>query len=299
MPCHLARVLLVSSGMRTPGCLSILLVCGACIGGSSGDAPDASAGDPDPDFDDTAAVIEVQQQVYEGGGATSITANLILEDPIWPYTVEEPIGACRWSLRTPQECGFDCQGVCVGTVCEPLPVPQEAGDLTITTGAATRTLPFGAAGYQLFEQSLLFAPGATLTASAPGDTVAAFELSAQVPEPIELLDQDQLLLAVGEPLVLRWEPSDPGSRVRVTLGADLGHARYRSALIECDVPDEDGQVAIPQELVDRFADPALWSCGDCFSQSMKRYYRARGQAGDLDLTLWVTETESPYLPPPP
>ena len=279
--------------------LAFLLLVAACGDDVAGDSPDASVGDPAPDFDDTAAVIEVQQQVYEGGGGTSITANLILEDPIWPYTVEEPVGACRWSTRTPQDCGFDCEGVCVGAVCEPLPVPREAGDLTITTGAATRTVPFGKAGYQLFEQSLVFAPGATLTASAPGDTVAAFELAAQVPQAIALLDQDELTLAVGEPLVFRWEPTDPGSRVRLLLGADLGHARYRSALIECDVPDEDGQIAIPQELVDRFADPELWSCGDCFSQSMKRYYRARGQAGDLDLTLWVTETESPYLFPPP
>jgi hypothetical protein len=277
----------------------LLFFVAACGDDSSGDAPDANVSDPDPDFDDTAATVEVQQQVYEGGGGTSITASLIVEDPIWPYTVEEPVGACRFSTRTPQDCGFDCQGVCVGSVCEPLPVAQDAGELTVTTGAATRTVPFGKAGYAHYEQALVFAPGTTLTVSAPGADVAGFELSAQVPESLELTNQDELRLEVGVPLVLRWEPDDPGSRVRVVLGADLGHARYRSALIECDVPDEDGQVAIPQELVDRLADPELWSCGDCFSQSMKRYYRARGAAGDLELTLWSTEIESPYLSPPP
>lgn len=277
----------------------LALLMASCGGGSSSDGPDASVGDPDPDFEDTAATIEVQRRTYEGGGDTSIVANLVVEDPIWPYTVEDPVGPCRFSLRTPQDCGFDCEGVCVGSVCEPLPVPQEAGDLTVTTGSVTRTVPFGAAGYQHYEQSLVFAPGATITVTAPGGAVAAFELAAQVPEPFALANQDELRLEVGTPLVLRWEPGDPASRVRLVLGADLGHARYRSALIECDVPDEDGQIAIPQELVDRFADPALWSCGDCFSQSMRRYHRARGSAGDLDLTLWVTDLESPYLVPTP
>lgn len=280
--------------MRRFLCLILLASCGD---GSSSGGPDANISDPDPDFDDTAAVVEVQQQTYQGGGGTSITANLVVEDPIWPYDVEAPVGACRWSTRTPQDCGFDCQGVCVGTVCEPLPVPQEAGDLTVTTGAASRTLPFGKAGYALFENQLVFAPGATVTVSAPGGAVAGFELAAQVPEPFELTNQAELELTIGEPLVLRWEPTDPGSRIRLMLGADLGHARYRSALIECDVPDEDGQIAIPQELVDRFADPVLWSCGDCFSHSMRRYYRARGSAGDLALTLWVVDAEAPYLVP--
>jgi hypothetical protein len=279
--------------------LVFLLLLAACGDDSPPGGPDAPPADPDPDFDDTAAYVEVQTRSYQGGGDTGITASLVLADPIWPYDVEEPVGSCRFALRTPQDCGFDCQGVCVGTVCEPLPAPQDAGTLTITAGGATRELAFGKAGYSHYEQGLPFSAGSTLTVSAPGGAFAGFELAAPVPQRFDLANQDELVLAVGEPLVFRWQPGDPGSRVRLLLGADLGHARYRSALIECDVPDEDGRIAVPQELVDRFADPALWSCGDCFSHSLRRYHRARGSAGGVDVTLWVTESEAPYLVPTP
>jgi hypothetical protein len=277
----------------------IPLVLAAACGGGAGDGPDATAGDPDPDFDDTAAWIEVAQQTFAGGGSTYISASLVLEDPIWPYDVEAPVGACRFSLRREMTCGFDCDGVCVGDECEPLPVPASAGDLTLSAGGVTRTVPFGDAGYSHYEPNVTFLPGADLTVSAPGDVVAAFSLATEIPRSFALSNPDELRLRVGTPLVLRWEPDDPGSRVRLVLGADLGHARYRSALIECDVPDEDGRIEVPQELSDRLADPALWSCGDCFSQSMRRYRRARGQAGDLPLTLWATQSTSLYLVPEP
>ena len=279
--------------------VGLLLIAACGGGGGAPDDPDATPADPDPDFDDTAAYVEVQRRTYEGGGDTFVTASLVLEDPIWPYDVEDPVGACRFSTRGPMSCGFDCEGVCVGDVCEDLPVPQDAGPLTVSAGSSARTVPFGKAGYALYEQGLPFAAGATLTVSAPGGAVAGFELSAQVPEPFTHTNQDEMVLAIGEPLVLTWEPNDPGSRVRLLLGADLGHARYRSALIECDVPDEDGRIEVPRELSDRLADPALWSCGDCFSHSLRRYHRVRGAAGDLPLTLWVTDLESPYLVPTP
>src|SRR5262245_11150219 len=130
--------------------MAIAILLASCNNDSGGGEPDAGIGardgqvaDPDPDFNDTATGIEVQQRTYEGGGDTAIVANLPIEDPIWPYQVEEPVGACRFSLRSPMSCGFDCEGVCVGDVCQPLPVQQEAGDLTVTDGLATRTLSFG------------------------------------------------------------------------------------------------------------------------------------------------------------
>ena len=41
--------------------LALLLLLAACGDDSSGDAPDANVSEPDPDFDDTAATVEVQQ----------------------------------------------------------------------------------------------------------------------------------------------------------------------------------------------------------------------------------------------
>jgi hypothetical protein len=285
--------------IRTRAAAPLLLLLVACGGGAADDRPDAAPPVGDPDFDDTAAYVEVQHRTYDEGGSLSIVGYLVTEAPIWPYEVEEPVGPCRFALRTPQDCGFDCDGVCVGDTCVAQPLVQPAGTITVTDGEATRTVAFGDAGYAHFEQALPFAPGATITVSAPGDVFGAFSLAAVAPAPLTQTNQDELVLEVGEPLVFRWTPNDPGSRLRLTLGADLGHARYRSALLECDVPDEAGEVAIPQVLVDRLADGALWSCGDCFSQSMRRYRKARGTAGALPLTLWVTDLETPYLQPPP
>jgi hypothetical protein len=276
----------------------VLLVASAC-GGSSGDGPDGGGGSPDPDFADTAAWVEVGERTYEGGGDTVVIGNLITEAPIWPYDVEPVVGACRYSVRQPMTCADPCDGgVCVGDVCQALPTPRSAGDLTVSAGGETRTIGFGAAGYSFYEPTLVFPPGEALTVSAAGGEIAAFELEADVPATFAVTNRDELVLAIGTPLTVRWEPADPGSRVRLFLGADLGHAQYRSALIECDAPDEAGAIAVPQELVDRLADPALWACGDCFSQSIRRYTRARGTAGSLDVSLLVTQTESLYLVPP-
>ncbi len=246
--------------------------------------------DPDPDFDDTAAMIEVQQGSVTGGRrTTTIVASLVADDPFWPYEVEEPIGACRFSLQVSSSCESDCTGVCVDGVCKEPPVPQEAGELTVTTSSVHRTLSFGEAGYYDFADEPLFAPGETVTVRASGGAVPAFEFAAQMPEPIRLSDVGNIRVRIGESLTLRWESADTGSRVRLLLGADLYHASFRSALIECDVPDEWGGVTIPRAMMDRFLDPDLWGCGFCIPHSLRRYNRVRGTAGDLALTLWATE----------
>jgi hypothetical protein len=246
--------------------------------------------DPEPDFDDTAAMIEVQQGSRTGGRrTTTIVASLLDDDPFWPYEVEEPVGACRFSLRVSPSCDSDCTGVCVEGFCTDPPVPQEAGELTVTTSSVHRTLSFGEAGYSDFADEPLFAPGDTVTVRASGGAVPAFELAARMPEPIRLNDVGNFQVKRGESLTLRWQPADPESRVRLLLGADLYHASYRSALIECDLPDEWGGVTIPRAMMDRFLDPDLWGCGICIPHSLRRYNRVRGTAGDLALTLWASE----------
>jgi hypothetical protein len=87
--------------------------------------------------------------------------------------------------------------------------------------------------------------------------------------------------------------------VRLALGGDLGHAQYRAARVECDAPAEHGAIAVPQDMVDRLADLDLWGCGDCYGQSVRRYTRARGTAGDVDLSLWVSRSVAFYLQPWP
>lgn len=289
--------------MRTTLLLLITVILSACGGaGADDDRPDADAPEPDPDFDDTAARIDLGLGVFSdgSGGYLTITGRLYDTPPPWPYDVEAPVDGCRYSTRLPMTCAAcDVDQVCVDGACVDSPVGRSAGTLTIRGGAVTRTVPYADTTYQHYEPSQPFAADVELTVSAPGDDLAAFSLAAASPAPLVLVERDLLRLQVGAPLVVRWTPADPGSRIRLTLGADLGHAQHRAALIECDVPDELGAIAVPQSMVDRFADDANWTCGECFPHEVRRYRRARGTAGALPLTLWVNQTESLYLRPEP
>ena len=188
---------------------------------------------------------------------------------------------------------------CVGGACVSPPLVRDAGTLSIDGGGSGGSIavPFEDGFYQRFDQTLRFPPGATLTVSAPGADFAAFSFAAVAPAPLTLVGIDELRLRTGTPMTIRWQPADPGSRVRVTMGADLGHAFFRSVVVECDAPDEHGAITVPQHMVDRLADPQHWGCGDCFSQEVRRYRRARTTAGSVPLDLWLNQIASFYLYP--
>ncbi|MBZ0235434.1 MAG: hypothetical protein K8M05_24105 [Deltaproteobacteria bacterium] len=272
----------------------------ACGGDDDAAEPDARPADPAPDLDDAAAWLRVSLATYDGGGSTYLTGNLITDPPLWPYDVEPVDGACRFATRQTGDCVPFCEWnqACVGGVCVSPPLVRDAGAITFDGGSAPVTVPFEDGFYQWFDQALRFSPGATVTASAPGAApFAAFSLAAVAPAPLALVGIDELRLRAGTPMTIRWQPADPGSRVRVTMGADLGHAFFRSVVVECDAPDEHGAITVPQHMVDRLADPQNWSCGDCFSQEVRRYRRARTTAGSVPLDLWVNQTASFYLYP--
>ncbi len=281
--------------------LALLLATPACGNdGSTSPGPDAATATPDPDFADSAARIDIGLRDFGpgAGGDLTITARLLDTAPPWPYDVEPPDGPCRYSTRLPMTCApCDYDQACIDGLCVDAPIARSAGPLTVTDGTVTRTVPFADATYQHYEATQPFAVGAALTASAPGDDLGAFTLAATVPPPLVLIDRDQLHLQIGQPLVLRWTPADPGARVRLTMGADLGHAQHRAALIECDVPDDAGAITVPQAMIDRLADAANWSCGDCFPHELRRYHRARTTIDAVPLDLWVSQTDSLYLVP--
>jgi hypothetical protein len=274
---------------------------GAFAACGGGDDDTFVPSDPAPDLDDSAAWVRVSEATLTdgSGGSTYITGNLITDPPLWPYDVSPVEGACRIFTRQTGECVPFCEWnqACVGGVCVSPPLVRSVGVLTIEGGDATWTLPLDDGFYQRFDQSLVWSPGTSVTASAPGDVIAGFSATAVAPEPIALTNADDLHLRAGTPLVLRWEPSDPGSRVRITLGADEGHAFFRSLVIECDAPDEHGGITVPQAMVDRLADPANWACGDCYSHEVRRYRRARTTADTVFIDLWVQQIASFYLVP--
>lgn len=283
-----------------------LAACGPLAGcGDDGAAgPDAGPIDPMPQFDDGVMRIEVRSQVFgDGAGDTSIQAVLSTTPWPWPYDAPTTAGACRMFRRHDIDgCAPACPStsMCDDGTCRPLPVPTSAGLLTIGGGGERRVIPFDD-GYQLYLPTPLFAAGDDITASAPGDALPAFSLTARLPAPLALLGVDDLVLDGGRPLTLRWTPAGDDARIRVTLGADLGHAQWRSVVIECDLPDAAGQVTVPQPMVDVLADRGNWSCGDCFGHEVRRYRRASldypDAAAGTSLTLWAYQSASIYLVP--
>lgn len=282
----------------TVRCAIAIVALVAC--GDDGDGPvDAPPPDPMPNFDDGVMRIEVRSQVFDGGGATTISAPLAPTPAPWPYDAPTADGACRMHRRHDIfNCSpaCDASSMCDDGTCRPNPVPLSAGTLTVASESAQARIPFDGT-YELFLSTALFAPGEALTARAPGDALPAFEVSARLPRPLALVGVSDLRLAPGTPLTLRWTPSGEDARIRVTLGADLGHAQWRTVVVECDLPDAAGAVTVPQAMVDVLADRANWSCGDCFGHEVRRYGRGDVSVGGTSLTLWAIQSASLYLVP--
>lgn len=281
---------------------TLLLACG---GGSGDDADDGAPPDAPSTpaaFDDGIAQVEVRGQTFGGsaGGDTSMTAMLVTAPAPWPYEPAVVDGVCRmWVRRAANtcvpQCGFD--QICDGGTCVDWPVSASAGTLRIAGNGEDESIAY-TDGYYRYVQRVLFPAGTEVTASAPGAAgFAGFSLAARMPSPLELVGTEELVLAIGTPLRLRWTPADADARVRVVLGADLGHGRHRSVVVECDVADGDAGVTIPQAMVDELADPENWSCGDCFGHDLRRYRRGDTTAGATSLTLWAVAPQSLYLRP--
>jgi hypothetical protein len=278
--------------------LGLAVGCGGGGGDPGDDQPDGPA--DAPQFGDTASFVELTTQVFEQSESMYLRGSLFTPEPTQVYAVDAPVGACRYSQkRADDTCAPACDypDACVDGTCIGYPVPQSAGNLELASGGVTRTVEPVEGAYYLSEDAVPWDPGATITLTAAGDTVAGFTAAAELSQPLVAIGLNDLVLREGDDLTIRWQPADPGSRIRITLGADRGHAQQRAALIECDLPDEAGSVTIGGDMVTRFVDPQNWACGDCFSQEIKRYRRATAAAGSTPVTFWVSSADTFYLVP--
>ena len=191
-------------------------------------------------------------------------------------------------------CDPPCEGdsLCTATdTCTPLPAAQSAGTLTL---GDEELEPTGGL-YAASAETALFAPTATITATAAGDAFPAFTSAPlAVPDPLTGATYPGGLRA-GEDYTLTWTPAaDTGSSVGVVLRTDLGHGPIAKSIIYCAVDDAAGTLTVPSSLIDPHVDPANWSCGDCFPSWL---YRFRSTTGADGVNLWFGQGVDVYAVP--
>jgi hypothetical protein len=284
----------------------LLLGCGD----AADTAPDAITPDGAPDsatVRERSGTVEVTEDrwVYPadaGGGGESITGQVAARfyDGREPAFHRETMraGDCALKTHTIASCTPACTtGLCVDTnVCEPFPEYVSAGRLTIT-GLRTAIQIDPMQSWYYPDGPLpadLFADDATVVASLAGATLPAMSISTGAVAPITP-DITGGTLVVPYPAttaaVVRWTPSGGDERVRLVLNANnRGHGMPFIAIIECDVADSAGQIAVAPAILDAFPETAAWSiCAgtDCPPSKLIRYRRGATLVGEREVDLVV------------
>jgi len=162
----------------------------------------------------------------------------------------------RLSSVSPSTCTTTMNGGCTIWVC-PLPTPpssssptyQSAGTVTVSGATSPISLTPGAnAMYPAFSDAshVLYAGGTTLTFSAAGATVGAFQLAATAPSLLTLTapatTAGKLTLDRTRDLTFTWSGGASGE-ARVTLSSLTASS---STLINCSAAASLGQMTVPR-----------------------------------------------------
>lgn len=291
--------------MRGAYGVALLLLVG-CGGGDgtpdAGGSPDAGGPAADasapPSLSEPPSYVRIQTTTSGSGDVygTSISAQF-RRDVLEAYTEVDRAGDCVLFESDLGFCQDPCDGFCTSDgSCVPFPEQLSVGTLAVDGLSVPVAIDPATGNYYSYSDATLSAtPGATVTASAPGEDLAAFEVAATVPAPLRIPGLGDLELAAGSDLVIEWTPEDAGARVRLNLRSDTaGHGMYAPALILCDVADT-GSLTVPQSLIDPFTDPANWGCGDCIPSWIERYGHGSAGAGDDRVDLLVSSRVSLYL----
>ncbi len=298
--------------MRTPIILAALAACG----GSSGD--DDSSGNPDaPPIDapgssarERTGYIEIVEDVWrfpdDQGGDTYTSARVDARffDGSEPQFHREALreGACVLRTFAIASCDPACTaGLCIDTnVCEPWPTYVSAGTLTFG-GLRTSLSITPRDNWYYVDEPLppdVFADDAEVTATLTGATIPALSLSSRAVATITPDITGGVLVApfpATGPLEVRWTPApSSAARVRLTLNSNnRGHGAPFDAIIECDVPDDAGVIAVPAALLDAFPATEAWTIcagSDCPPSSLRRYRNALAPVGERDVELRVSSS---------
>lgn len=261
--------------------LVLVLVLGACGGGSSSTDPDAPPGTldaaetPPPPFRlDSAGRVAL----FEPAGAYVFLYSKRFEQP-WPVQVASD-GDCAVYHRPTPTCAGGCgAGVCVAPdTCSPAAALASAGDITITGLREPATFTPGQFGYTGPTLSGdFFADDAQIHVSAAGADLGAFSADVGGVAPLSIGFAALVELHDGEDETLAWTPAPGGARIQVALY--LGwHGSPWTDLLVCETAD-DGDLTIPHGLIEQmpYFEVGLFQ----WPSSVMRFRRA--WAGDVEI----------------
>lgn len=297
--------------MRTLMILAALAACGGSGDDDASDNPDAPPIDaPGTVGRARAGYVEVLEDVWtfpeDQGGETYRTSRVDARffDGDEPSFHREAMraGDCVLSTFTPASCSQPCNGVCVETdVCQPWPTYLSAGRLTLA-GLRTALSIEPMDGWYFPSMPLppdLFADDASVTATLAGaGAIPSLILTTSATPPLAADVTGGKVVApfpATGPLEIRWTPAAGSSaRVRLTLNSNnRGHGAPFDAIIECDVADDAGVIAVPAAMLDAFPATEAWTIcagSDCPPSRLRRYRNALAPVGERDVELRVSST---------
>jgi hypothetical protein len=227
--------------------LLFLLACAACGGG--GDAFDA-APVPDAGPDDLRPDRIGFVNLIEGGGFLSVFA-AIQDRPELPIpAVVARDGECTVYARpAPASCDPPCTaGVCTAPdTCTPYAEPKSAGPITVTGLVAPLVFQPGPFGYTPEPQpgTDLFAPGAAIEVTAPGDEVPGFAAALTGVDTL-VAPFHNLTLVDGQDAEVTWTAANDATiQIALLVG---WHGAPPEATLVCETAD-DGAFTIPGAII--------------------------------------------------
>ncbi|MBK8258477.1 MAG: hypothetical protein IPK82_38185 [Polyangiaceae bacterium] len=148
---------------------------------------------------------------------------------------------CDPACKSDQACAHD--GTCV-----PYPLPQDAGQVTISG----LTKPVNMAFPSYFDTAVdhpPFTPGGNVTLKAQGATYPGFTLHGEGFAPMDF-SSDMLVIKTGEPLSLSWTPDNSSSLATVRVRINIDQHGNSPVELTCELADT-GSTVIPSSLIDQ------------------------------------------------
>ena len=275
----------MTAARSRPAVAALAALVAACGGGDDVAPPDgAPAADAGPtDFrPDRVGFVNL----VERGGFMGVWAELHDRPGVPAPERLAADGDCAvWARPAPALCDPPCAaGFCAAPgACTPWPENRSAGVITVTGLTAPLRFVPGPYGYepQPYPPEDLFAPGAAVTASAPGDTAAGFTVTATGVAPLAA-SVTSLALPGGVDAEVTWTSAGSG---RIQLALVVGwHGAPFEAMLLCETAD-DGALTVPGGLVTRL--PAPSSGLEQHSSSLTRFERAVTTTADGPVELLV------------